>query len=54
MLLVTEKKAYFDGKIKHTNTLHAHMDLAMDTLEFVINRSIIETIIDDLFFRDNE
>ncbi|CAK9874809.1 unnamed protein product [Sphagnum jensenii] len=30
-LLVTEKKAYFDGKIKHTNTLHTHMDLATDT-----------------------
>jgi len=48
-VLVIEKKAYFDGKIKHTNMLHAHMDLAMDTLEFVIKRSIGE-----LFFRDDE
>ncbi len=31
-----------------------HMDLAMDTLEFVINISIAETIIDDLFFQDNK
>jgi len=30
------------------------MDLAMDTLEFVIRRSIAEMIINDLFFRDNE
>ncbi len=53
-MLVTKKKAYFDNKIKHTNTLHVHMDLAMDTLEFVIRRSIAEMIINDLFFRDNE
>jgi hypothetical protein len=51
---VIEKKAYFDDKIKHTNTLHAHMDLATDTLEFVISRSIVKTIINDLFFRDDE
>jgi hypothetical protein len=50
LLSVTEKKAYFDDKIKHTNMLHAHMDLAMDMLEFIINRSIIKTIIGDLFF----
>ncbi|CAK9194720.1 unnamed protein product [Sphagnum troendelagicum] len=30
------------------------MDSAMDTLEFVIRRSIVETIINDLFFRDDE
>ncbi len=30
------------------------MDLATDTLEFVISKSIIETIIGDLFFRDDE
>jgi hypothetical protein len=50
LLSITEKKAYFDDKIKHTNTLHVHMDLATDTLEFVISRSIVETIIGDLFF----
>ncbi|CAM6024322.1 unnamed protein product [Sphagnum balticum] len=54
LLLVTKKKAYFDDKIKHTNTLHAHMDMATDTFKFVIRRSIVETIIDDLFFRDDE
>jgi hypothetical protein len=30
------------------------MDLATDTLEFVISRSIVKTIINDLFFRDDE
>ncbi len=49
-LSITEKKANFDDKIKHTNTLHTHMDLATDTFEFVISRSIAKTIIDDLFF----
>jgi hypothetical protein len=34
--------------------LHMHMDLARDTLEFVISRSITKTIIDDLFFRDDK
>lgn len=34
--------------------LHAHMDLATGTLEFVISKSIVETIIGDLFFRDDE
>jgi hypothetical protein len=53
-LSVTKKKAYFDGKIRHTNTLHTHMDLATDTFEFVISRSIVETIIGDLFFQDDE
>jgi hypothetical protein len=31
-----------------------HMDLATDTLEFVISRSIAKTIIDDLFFWDDK
>jgi hypothetical protein len=30
------------------------MDLAIDTFEFIINRTIVETIIDDMFFRDDE
>jgi len=30
------------------------MDLAIDTFKFIISRSIAETIIDDLFFRDDE
>ncbi|CAM6029422.1 unnamed protein product [Sphagnum balticum] len=54
LLLTIEKKAYFDDKIKHTNMMHVHMDLATDTLEFVISRSIVETIIGDLCFRDDE
>ncbi len=54
LLSITEKKANFDDKIKHTNTLHMHMDLATDTLEFVISRSIAKTIIDDLFFWDDK
>jgi hypothetical protein len=41
LLSVIEKKAYFDDKIKHTNMLHVHMDLATDTFEFVISKIII-------------
>lgn len=53
-LSITENKAYFDDKIKHTNTLHVHMDLAMDTLKFVISKSIAKMIIDNLFFQDDK
>jgi hypothetical protein len=53
-LSVTEKKGYFDGKIKHIDMLYAHMDLVTDMLEFIINISIIKIIIGDLFFRDDE
>jgi len=53
-LLVEDKKQFFDAKIPDTNTLHQHMDLATDTLRFFINAPIVETIVDDLFFRDNK
>jgi hypothetical protein len=42
LLSLTEKKGYFDDKIKHTNTLHMHMDLATDTLKFVIKRASLK------------
>jgi len=53
-LLVEDKKQFFDAKIPDTNTLHQHMDLATDTLRFFINAPSVETIVDDLFFRDNK
>ncbi len=37
-----------------TNTLHHHYDLDVDTLQFVISSKIVETIINDLFFRDDD
>ena len=49
-----EKKKYFGGRIKSTNTLHNSFDLDKDTYEFTISTDIVEVIISDLFFRDDE
>jgi hypothetical protein len=48
------KKQYFNGRIKVTNTLHHHFDLDKDTYEFFIYTEIVDVIIADLFFRDDE
>jgi hypothetical protein len=45
---------FFDNKIKVANTLHWYMDLDNDILTFVINASIMNTIIGDMFFRDDK
>jgi hypothetical protein len=49
-----DKQYFFDNKIKVANTLHRYMDLDSDTLTFMINANIVNTIIGDMFFRDNE
>ncbi len=49
-----DKQHFFDNKIKVANTLHRYMDLDSDILTFMINASIVNTIIGDMFFRDNE
>ncbi len=49
-----DKQHFFDNKIKVTNTLHWYMDLDNDILTFMINASIMNTIIGDMFFRDDE
>ncbi|XP_078473017.1 uncharacterized protein LOC144734619 [Lampetra planeri] len=49
-----EKKSYFNGMAKRTNTLHNYMDLSTASIDYVIQNSIIETIIGDLFFRDDD
>jgi hypothetical protein len=51
---VDQKKQYFNGRIKATNMLHHHFDLDKDTYEFFICTEIINVIIGDLFFRDDE
>jgi hypothetical protein len=53
-LSVEDKKQFFDAKIPVTNTLHQHMDLAIDTLTFLINAPIVETIIGDMFFHNDK
>jgi hypothetical protein len=53
-LSVDQKKQYFVGRVKLTNTLHQHFDLDADMLKFSINSDIDETIVDNLFFHDDE
>jgi hypothetical protein len=53
-LSIDKKKQYIVGRIKLTKTLHHHFDLDADTLQFSISFDIIETIVDNLFFHDNE
>ncbi len=49
-----DKQHFFDNKIKVANTLHRYMDLDSNILTFMINASIVNTIIGDMFFRDDE
>uniref|UniRef100_M4BQY5 Uncharacterized protein n=1 Tax=Hyaloperonospora arabidopsidis (strain Emoy2) TaxID=559515 RepID=M4BQY5_HYAAE len=49
-----DKALYFASKIKPTNTLHRHMELKDEPLTYDISARIVETIIGDLFFRDDE
>jgi hypothetical protein len=51
---VNQKKQYFNGCIKATNTLHHHFDLDKDMYEFFICIEIVDVIIGDLFFRDDK
>jgi hypothetical protein len=54
VLSIDHKKDYFNGRIKATNTLHHHFDLDKDTYEFSICTDILEVIIGELFFCDDE
>ncbi len=49
-----DKQHFFDNKIKVANTLHRYMDLDNNILTFMINASIVNTIIGDMFSRDDE
>ncbi|KAH9534488.1 hypothetical protein CY35_17G008300 [Sphagnum magellanicum] len=50
----TNKKQYFSSQIKPANTLHRHMIVKDDKLVFNISARIVDTIIGDLFFQDDE
>jgi hypothetical protein len=49
-----EKENYFNKCIKKTNTLDHHFDHDKDTYEFFLSTEIMEVIIGDLFFCDDE
>jgi hypothetical protein len=53
-MLVDQKNQYFNGRIKATNTMHHHFDLDKDTYELFIYTEIVDVIIGDLFFHDDE
>jgi hypothetical protein len=49
-----EKKTFFDGKEKLVNTMHAHMDTTKDAIKFTISLPIVDVIVKDLFYRDED
>ncbi len=49
-----DKKEYFKSKVKRINTLHQHMDLITDSIKFVISANIVNTIIGNIFFCNDE
>jgi hypothetical protein len=53
-----DKKEHFRNQPKLVNTLHHHMDFSSGMLTFIIGASIgasiVNTIIGDMFFRDDE
>jgi hypothetical protein len=50
----TDKKEHFRNQPKLANALHHRMDSSSDTLTFNVGTSIVDTIICDKFFRDDE
>ncbi|CAM6035641.1 unnamed protein product [Sphagnum compactum] len=53
-LSVDGKKAYFDGKVKRANTMHTYIDTSQDTIHFTISLSIVDVIIKELFYHDDD
>jgi hypothetical protein len=53
-LSAEQKKQYFDGGVKLTNTLHHHYDLDTDSLQYIVSSTIFETIVGGMFFRDDD
>uniref|UniRef100_M4BUL5 Uncharacterized protein n=1 Tax=Hyaloperonospora arabidopsidis (strain Emoy2) TaxID=559515 RepID=M4BUL5_HYAAE len=49
-----EKREYFTGKTKIVNTLHHYFDVEGYTMEFEDSPPIVETIIGDMFFKNDE
>ena len=42
--------AYFKDKVQSANTLHIHVDMTSDMIEYTIKAHIVQTIIGELFF----
>jgi hypothetical protein len=53
-LSVDGKKVYFNGKVKRANTMHMYIDTNQDAIHFTISLPIIDVIIKELFYRDED
>ena len=53
-LSAEDKRNDFTGKVKRGNTLDQHYDLEGDSLVFSVQPPIIDIIVGDMFFRNNE
>ncbi|CAM6016739.1 unnamed protein product [Sphagnum balticum] len=53
-LYVDGKKVYFKSKVKHANTMHMYIDISQDAIRFTISLPIVDIIIKELFYYDND
>jgi hypothetical protein len=53
-LSVDSKKVYFNGKIKCANTMHMYIDTNQDSIHFTISLPIVDVIIKELFYYDED
>jgi hypothetical protein len=49
-----DKKEYFKNKMKRINNLHQHMDMTVNSIKFVISAAIVNMIIGNIFFHNDE
>ncbi len=53
-LSIDSKKVYFNGKVKRINTMHMYIDISQDVIHFTIALPIINVIIKELFYCDDD
>jgi hypothetical protein len=52
-LFIDDKKVYFDDKVKCANTMHMYIDTSQDAICFTISLPIVNIIIKELFYCDD-
>jgi hypothetical protein len=45
---------YFDGKVKHAITIHMYINTNQDTIRFTISLLIVDVIIKEMFYYDDD
>jgi hypothetical protein len=53
-LSVNGKKVYFNDKVKCANMMHMYINTSPDTIHFTISLPIVDVIIKELFYRDED